>query len=132
MGIFTADNVHLLPGFPVQDNSFLRVAFYVLLPSFIQGGAVIPVATLLQVVNNSKSELEAVFGVPIAQIKLGYVATIPPTNQTSNVTTTASTTTQAPTITTTEKASDDWKWIVIGVVVGVVVIVIIIVTVYLL
>ena len=128
MGIFTADNVHLLPGFPVQDNSFLRVAFYVLLPSFVQGGGVIPAATLLQVVNDSKSDLEAVFGVPIGEIKLGYVATNPPTNPTNQSTTPVTTT--SPTVATTDKTNDEWKWIVIGVVVGAVVIAVIAVVVY--
>jgi len=128
LGIFTADNVHLLPGFPVQDNSFLRVAFYVLLPSFVQGGGVIPAATLLQVVNDSKSDLEAVFGVPIGEIKLGYVATNPPTNPTNQSTTPVTTT--SPTVATTDKTNDEWKWIVIGVVVGAVVIAVIAVVVY--
>ncbi|XP_078349351.1 mucin-like protein [Oculina patagonica] len=128
--IITADNVHLLPGFPVEENSFLRVAFYILLPSFLQSSGVIPAAALVQVVNNAKSELQTVFGVPISEITKTYVPTTtgPPANAT-NVTT-SQPTTQPATISTTEK-SDDWKWIVIGVVVGVVVIVIIIVVVVL-
>lgn len=121
----------MLPGFPVEENSFLKVAFYILLPSFLQSSGVIPAAALAQVVNNAKSELQTVFGVPISEIKLTYVPTTtgPPANVT-NVTTSSQPTTQTPTINTTEK-SDDWKWIVIGVVVGVVVIVIIIVVVVL-
>lgn len=102
-----------------------------LLPSFLQSSGVIPAAALAQVVNNAKSDLQTVFGVPISEIKLTHepTTTSPPANVT-NVTTTLQPTqpTQPPTIATTEK-SDDWKWIVIGVVVGVVVIVIIIVVV---
>ncbi|XP_078352119.1 mucin-like protein [Oculina patagonica] len=129
--IIIADNVHLLPGFPVEENSFLRVAFYILLPSFLQSSGVIPAAALVHVVNNAKSELQTVFGVPISEITKTYVPTTtgPPANAT-NVTT-SQPTTQPATISTTETESDDWKWIVIGVVVGVVVIVIIIVVVVL-
>ena len=110
----------------MEQNSSLRVAFYILLPSFLQSSGVIPADALAQVVNNTKSELQAVFGKPISEIKLTYVPTTaaPPTNMTTSINVT---TTQLPaTISTTEK-SDDWKWIVIGVVVGVVVIVIIVI-----
>ena len=134
--IITADNVHLLPGFPLEENSSLRIAFYILLPSFLQNSGVIPASALAQVVNNAKSDLQTVFGVPISDIKLTYVptTTAAPTNASvtnvtnvTNVTTTSQPTTdQAPTVATTEK-SDDWKWITIGVVVGVVVVVIIII-----
>ena len=135
--IITADNVHLLPGFPVEENSALRVAFYILLPSFLQSSGVIPAAALQQVVNDSKSDLETALGATISDIKLTHVATTVtappvPTNAT-NVTTSAQpqTSSQPATVTTTEKTDDDWKWIVIGVVVGLVVIVIIILVVYL-
>ena len=113
----------------MEQNSSLRVAFYILLPSFLQSSGVIPANALAQVVNNAKSDLQAVFRVPISEIKLIYVPTTaaPPTNMTTSIN---MTTTQTPTIATTEK-SDDWKWIVIGVVVGVVVIVIIIIIVIL-
>lgn len=131
MNIFTADHVHLLPGFPREDNNLLRVVFYVLLPSVIPGGGVIPVATLLQVVNNSKSDLEALFGVRIVEIKLGVV----PTTLTPSTQNSTSATTQAPTQSSTvgtigEDSSDDWKWIVIGVVIGVVVIICVVIVVY--
>lgn len=135
--IITADNVHLLPGFPVEESSALRVAFYILLPSFLQSSGPIPAAALEQVVNNAKSDLQTVLGATISEIKLTHVATTVtaspvPTNAT-NVTTSAQpqTTSQPATVTTTEKTDDDWKWIVIGVVVGLVVIVIIGLVVYL-
>lgn len=133
--LITADNVHLLPGFPVEENSALRVAFYILLPSFFTSSGIIPAAALAQVVNDAKSDLQTVLGFAISEVKLTHVATTVtatpvPTNAT-NVTTTEQTTVPATTVTTTEKTSDDWKWIVIGVVVGVVVIVIIVVIVYL-
>lgn len=129
LNIFTADNVHLLPGFPVQDSSSLRVAFYILLPSLvIPGGGVIPVDTLLQVVNISKSDLEAALGVTIAEIKKAPTHS-PPPSQASNVTSKSSpastSTTQTSIITTIgPETTDDWK-IIVGVVVGVLVIVII-------
>lgn len=134
MGIFTADNVHLLPGFPVQDISSLRIAFYVLLPSSIQGGAVIPAAILLQVVNTSKSALEAVFGSAVSGLKLNYVATSPAPNATNMTTplTTPSTTQELQTtnLSPTDASSDDWKWIVIGVILGALFIVIIAIIIY--
>lgn len=129
IAIITKDNVHLLPGFPVEEGNSLKIAFYIVLPSFLKSIGVIPVNALATVINNTKSELEQVFGVPISEIKLVIVSTTPsPPTTTSNVTTVPPTTTTQPvTITTTEKTSDDWKWIVIGVCVGVAVIVIIVV-----
>ena len=109
----------------MQDNNDLRISFYVLLPSNIQGGAVISAATLLQVVNISKSKLEALLGAPINEIKLGYVATstTPTGNATTPSVTQPSQTIPAPT--DKEENDNDWKWIVIGVVLGALVIVII-------
>ena len=119
----------------MEENSTLRVVFYILLPSFLQSSGIIPAAALAQVVNNAKSDLQAVLGYNISEIKLTHVATTVtappvPTNAT-NVTTSdqPQTTGPAATVTTTEKTDDDWKWIVIGVVVGVAVIVLIIVVV---
>lgn len=119
----------------MEENSALRVAFYILLPSFFTSSGIIPAAALAQVVNDAKSDLQTALGFAISEVKLTHVATTVtatpvPTNAT-NVTTTEQTTVPATTVTTTEKTSDDWKWIVIGVVVGVVVIVIIVVIVYL-
>lgn len=116
--------MNLLPGFPIEENNVLRVAFYILLPSGIAGGAVIPVDALLQAVNSSKSELEAALGVVIAEIKKGLEPTNPPTSPTSNATTITSSpssseaVTQSATIKVAEEANDDWKYIVVGVVVG--------------
>lgn len=121
----------------MEQNSGLRVAFYILLPSFFGGSGVIPAAALEQVVNDVKSDLEAVLGFPISEIELTHVSTtatatpVPTNATTTNVTTSAQTTSPAATVTTTEKSNDDWKWIVIGVVVGAVIIAIIIVVVYL-
>lgn len=121
----------------MEQNSGLRVVFYILLPSFFGGSGVIPAAALEQVVNDVKSDLEAVLGFPISEIELTHVSTtatatpVPTNATTTNVTTSAQTTSPAATVTTTEKSNDDWKWIVIGVVVGAVIIAIIIVVVYL-
>lgn len=122
----------------MEQNSGLRMAFYILLPSFFTSSGIIPAAALEQVVNNVKLDLEAVLGFPISEIELTHVSTTAtatpmPTNATTvtNVTTSAQTNSPATTVSTTEKSNDDWKWIVIGVVVGALVIVIIIVVVYL-
>lgn len=121
----------------MEENSALRVAFYILLPSFLQSSAgIIPAAALAQVVNDAQTDLQTVLGFNISDIKLTHVATTvaatPVPNNATNVTTSQQpqTTVPATTVTTTEKTDDDWKWIVIGVVVGVVVIVIIIPIVY--
>lgn len=118
----------------MEENSALRLAFYILLPSFLESSGIIPVAVLAQVVNDVKSDLETVLGYEIKLTHEPTTTTAPPapTNAT-NVTTSEQpqTTGPASTVTTTEKTDDDWKWIVIGVVVGVVVIVIIILVVYL-
>ena len=124
--------MNLLPGFPIEENNVLRVAFYILLPSGIAGGAVIPVDALLQAVNSSKSELEATLGVVIAEIKKGPEPTNPPTSPTSNATTITSSPSsseavtqsatikvaESATIKVAEEANDDWKYIVVGVIVG--------------
>ena len=132
LDIFTADNVHLVSGFPVQDVDALRVAFYILLPSGIAGGGIIPLVALLQVVNISKSELETALGVIVVEIKgLQLTTPAPSTSGTSLVTNESSTvandtqpTTIASETTIGPETSDDWK-IAVGVVVGVLVIVII-------
>ena len=129
--------MNLLPGFPIEENGGLRVAFYILLPSGFTGGGVIPVDALLQAVNSSKSELEAVLGVKIAEIKKGLEPTDTPTYTTSNATTVTLSPTSSGSVPSTgpsvastgpteigEEANDDWKYIVVGVVVGVVIIVI--------
>ena len=120
----------------MEENSALRVAFYILLPTFLQSSGVIPAAALEQVVNDAKSDLQTALGFIISEIKLTHVATTVtatpvPTNATNVTISQQPQTVSATTVTTTEKTDDDWKWIVIGVVVGVVVIVIIIVVVYL-
>ena len=120
----------------MEENSVLRVAFYILLPSFLQSSGIIPADALERVVNDAKSDLQTVLGFTISEVKLTHVATTVtatpvPTNAT-NVTSSQQpqTTVPATTVSTTEKTNDDWKWIVIGVVVGVVVIVIIVIVVY--
>ena len=131
LNIFTADHVNLVPGFPIQENDGLRVAFYIRLPSVIARDGVIPVDALLQAVNRSKSELEAALGVKISEIKKGLEPTNTPTYPTSNAnnaTTVTSSTTSRGSVPSTgpteigEEANDDWKYIVVGVVVGAVII----------
>ena len=120
--------MNLVPGFPIQENDGLRVAFYIRLPSVIARDGVIPVDALLQAVNRSKSELEAALGVKISEIKKGLEPTNAPTYPTSNATTVTSSTTSRGSVPSTgpteigEEANDDWKYIVVGVVVGAVII----------
>lgn len=120
--------MNLVPGFPIQENDDLRVAFYIRLPSGITGDGVIPVNALLQAVNSSKSELEAALGVKIGEIKKGLEPTNTPTYPASNATTVTSSITSRGSVPSTgpteigEEANDDWKYIVVGVVVGAVII----------
>jgi len=116
--LYTADQVHLLPGYPKNSSGTLLVAFYVQQPLglFIGNISVLPRSTLVVIVTTYKSALENATGTIIKGVAFFIVPTTPLTT----------TSTETP----VEEDSDDWKWIVIGVCVGVVVIVLIIVIVF--
>ena len=98
--LYSAGNVHLLPGYPENKPSLLLVAFYVQQPLGINAdSAVIPVNTLLEIVDASQTALENAVGANI-----------------SNITPLVEPVTPSPTSpVTAEESSFDWRWIVIGV-----------------
>ena len=109
--LYTADQVHLLPGYPSNASGSLLVAFYVQQPLgiFIGNISVLPANTVLDIIRMYKSELESAIGANISDVKALFT----------------------PTMSTTEReieqsSGNNWKWIVVGVSIGVVVIILII------
>ena len=111
--LYTADYVHLLPGYPSNGSVSRAVAFYVQQPPglFIGNNSVLPSNTLVDIVALYKSELEGAIGATISSVK----ALFTPTGTT--------TTTRIP---IEESENNNWKWIVIGVIVGILFIILII------
>ncbi|KAJ7380987.1 hypothetical protein OS493_004581, partial [Desmophyllum pertusum] len=109
--LYTADQVHLLPGYPSNSSSSLQVAFYVQQPLgvFIGNFSVLPRNTLAVIIISHTSELETAIGANISDVETLF---------------------ETATAVPVEPSSDDWKWIVIGVGVGVVVIILILVFVF--
>ncbi|KAJ7376162.1 hypothetical protein OS493_036541 [Desmophyllum pertusum] len=112
--LYTADQVHLLPGYPSNSSGSLQVAFYVQQPLglFIGNISVLPRNTLATIVTSHKSVLETAIGANISGVETLFKPTTPTTLATA-----------VP----VDPSSNDWKWIAIGVVVGVVVIILILV-----
>ncbi|KAJ7380975.1 hypothetical protein OS493_004567 [Desmophyllum pertusum] len=112
--LYTADQVHLLPGYPSNSSGSLQVAFYVQQPIglFIGNISVLPRNTLVLIIITRKSELETAIGANISDVE----TLIKPTTPT--------------TLATVKPIIDDWKWIAIGVGVGAVVIILILVFVF--
>ncbi|KAJ7380978.1 otolith morphogenesis [Desmophyllum pertusum] len=112
--LYTADQVHLLPGYPSNSSGSLQVAFYVQQPLglFIGNISVLPRNTLATIITSHKSELETAIGANISGVETLFKPTTPTTSATA-----------VP----VEPSSNDWKWIAIGVGVGVVVIILILV-----
>ena len=115
--LYTADQVHLLPGYPSNASGSLQVAFYVQQPLglFIGNISVLPRSTLAEIVVTHKSALETAIGANISDVKVLFKPSTPTTS---------------PTAGPVEPSSNGWKWIVIGVVVGVVVIILIVLIVF--
>ncbi|XP_078353037.1 mucin-like protein [Oculina patagonica] len=116
--LYTADQVHLLPGYPSNTSVSLQVAFYVQQPLglFIGNVSVLPRDTLADIVTAHKSELETAIGANISDIETLFKPTTPTT---------------PPTARPVEPSSNDWKWIAIGVSIGVVVIIIMVIVIVL-
>ena len=112
--LYTADYVHLLPGYPSNGSVSRAVAFYVQQPPglFIGNNSVLPSNTLVDIVVLYKSELEGAIGTTISSIK-------------ALVTPTAGTTTTTRKL-IEESENNSWKWIVIGVILGILFIILII------
>jgi len=111
--LYTADQVHLLPGYPSNATGSRLVAFYVQQPlgEFIGNVSVLPSNTLLDIILLYKPEIESAIGANISSVKALFIPT-----------------TTSPTKKPVEpNSNDNWKWIVIGVSVGVVVIIFLIV-----
>ncbi|XP_073232184.1 uncharacterized protein, partial [Porites lutea] len=100
---YTADQVHLLPGYPNSNlPGFLTVAFYVQQPPGLSIGnsSVLPRDTLLAIVLTFKSKLEGAIGVNISDVEYWLKPSTTPGISPS------------PPVNTDSKV---WKWIVIGV-----------------
>lgn len=113
LDFYTADQTHLVPGYPINTSGSFLVAFYVLQPLglFLGNTSVLPGSTLLRIVVTYKSELETAIGAIISGVEL----LLKPTEASS---------TKKP---VEEESSNKWKWIAIGVGAGVFTIVLILV-----
>ncbi|KAJ7380979.1 hypothetical protein OS493_004572 [Desmophyllum pertusum] len=118
--LYTADQVHLLPGYPSNSLGSLQVAFYVQQPLglFIGNISVLPRNTLATIITSHKSELETAIGANISDVETLFkpIATATPTT--------------LATVVPVKPISNDWKWIAIGVSVGVFVIILMLVFVF--
>ena len=111
--LYTADQVHLLPGYPSNSSGSLQVAFYVQQPLglFIGNVSVLPRDTLLHIAMTHKSVLETAIEANISDIEAFFKPTTPTTS---------------PTVGPVEPSSDDRKWIAIVIGAGVVFIILVI------
>ena len=117
LDLYTADQVHLLPGYPSKTSGYLQVAFYVQQPRglFIGNNSVLPRGTLADIVRTHKSELEIAIGANIFDIEVLFPPATPITSLKAGP---------------VEPSSSVGKWAAIGVGVAVVVIILIIVIVF--
>ena len=115
--LYTADQVHLLPGYPSNPAGSIQVAFYVQQPHglFIGNFSVLPRSTLAEIVITHKSALETAISANISDIQVLFKPATPTTS---------------PTAGPVEPSSNVWKWMAIGVGVGVVVIILIVLIVF--
>ena len=108
--LYTADQVHLLPGYPRNASGSLQVAFYVQQPRglFIGNASILPGETLVNIVKTYKSEMETAIGANISRVEAFIQSLL------------TSTTTSPTTLPTKVPDSNDTtKWIAIGVGIGV-------------
>lgn len=114
--LYTADQVHLLPGYPSNGSGSVQVAFYVQQPRglFIGNVSVLPRGTLVDIIKTHKSALETVIGAAISRVEaLFKPATSPLVSSPSSTKETITKATPRP------ASVDDGKWIAIGVGAGV-------------
>lgn len=107
--LYTADQVHLLPGYPTNSSGAIKTAFYVQQPLglFIGNISVLPRSTLVDIIVTHKSELETAIDATISRVEALFKPFSP-------------TLTTSMASTPREKDSEDnWKWIVVGVGAGV-------------
>jgi len=114
LDLYTADQVHLLPGYPSNASDSLQIVFYVQQPLglFIGDAAVLPRDILVHIVKTNKSALETAIGANISDVEAWSKPT------------------ESPTAGPAEPSSNDWKWIAIGIGAGVVVIILIVILVF--
>ena len=115
--LYTADLVHLLPGYPSNASGTLQVAFYVQQPlgHSIENISVLPRSTLADIVTTHKSDLETAIGANISDVEVLFKPATPTTSLTAGP---------------VEPSSNVGKWAAIGVGVGVVIIILIILIVF--
>ena len=115
--LYTADQVHLLPGYPSNASGSLQVAFYVQQPLglFIGNISVLPRSTLAYIVTTHKSDLETAIDANISDVGVLFQPATPTTSLTAGP---------------LEPSSNVGKWAAIGVGVAVVVIILIILIVF--
>ncbi len=116
--LYTADQVHLLPGYPSNTSDSLQVAFYVQQPLglFIGNDSVLPNFMLENIVTTHRSALEKAIGANISDINAWFK---PPTTEPN-----------APPTAADEPSRSHWKWIAIGIAAGVVVIILIFIVIF--
>ena len=108
--LYTADQVHLVPGYPRNSSVFLLVAFYVQKPpGYVTDVEAISSSTLLEILTMYKSDLEAAVGAQISKIQALFGPTLAPSQK------------------TVEYENDEWKWIAIGLSAGTAAIILIII-----
>ena len=79
--LYTADQVHLLPGYPRNASGSLQVAFYVQQPRglFIGNASILPGETLVNIVKTYKSEMETAIGANISRVEAFIQSLLTPT-----------------------------------------------------
>ena len=124
--LYTADQVHLLPGYSKNASGSLRVAFYVQQPRslFIGNASILPGETLVNIVETYKSEIETAIGANISRVQAFIQSLLTPTTTSPTMLPTTLPTTLPMTLPTTlpTKVPDSnytTKWIAIGVGIGV-------------
>lgn len=120
--LYTADQVHLLPGYPKNTSGSLRVAFYVQQPRslFIGNASILPGETLVNIVETYKSEIETAIGANISRVQAFIQSLLTPTT-TSPTTLPTTLPMTIPTTLPTKVPDSNYttKWIAIGVGIGV-------------
>ena len=83
IALYTADLVHLLPGYPRNAPDSLLVAFYVQQPlgQFIGNVSVLPGVTLHDIVLNNTAQLEPAVGGKILRVEILFKPTTSPTEK---------------------------------------------------
>ena len=115
--LYTAEQVHLLPGYPKNASGFLQVAFYVQQPLGLSIGniSVLPRSTLVEIVETHKSAIETAIGANISDVEFFFKPATPTT---------------PVRVGQLESSSNVGKWAAVGVFVAVVIIILIILIVF--